>query len=378
MARQFSNGSRIIFCVDPVSDRSRRYSTAFFVVVLVAVAALSYVVLRPFFDAIAWAVVLAVALRPAWVRIERRTKRRSLAAAVTSILVAFLVLLPAILLSAALVGQAAQAAARLAAFLRVQEVSSIADLEKLPGVGRALAWVGENAGVTPDVIRQHTMDAAGAISGVVAATGGGVVVKLFQAVGTFLLTMFLLFFLLRDGEAMAEAVSDLLPLSRDGRRTTMRRLGTMLDSIFKGSLLTALIQGALGGVGWALAGLPSGFLAAAAMAFFSLLPIGGTALVWIPGAAVLALQGRTGAAIFLAAWGAAAVGSVDNFLKPLLIRGGGDLTTLVVFLGVFGGLNAFGLLGVFIGPITLATAQTLLEALRGYARNETEEAAPSG
>ncbi len=378
MVRQFSNASRIIVFVVPLEERSRRYSTAFFVVALVGIAALSYVILRPFFDAIAWAVVLAVALRPVWVRIERRTKRRSLAAAVTSILVAFLVLLPAILLGAALVGQAAKTALRLAAFLRSQEVSSIADLEKLPGIGRALAWVGENAGVTPEVLRQHSMDAAGKISGFLASKGGGVVVGFFGAIANFLLTMFLLFFLLRDGEGMAEALSELLPLSKDGRRTTMRRLGTMLDSIFKGSLLTALIQGALGGIGWALAGLPSAFLAAAAMAVLSLLPIGGTALVWLPGAALLALQGRTGAAIFLAAWGAAAVGSVDNILKPLLIRGGGELTTLVVFLGVFGGLAAFGLLGVFIGPITLATAQTLLEALRGYARSETEEAAPSG
>ncbi len=364
--------------MDPAPVRSRRYATAFFVVVLVAVAALSIVILRPFFDAIAWAIVLAVALRPVWVRIERRTKRRSLAAAVTSILVAVLVLLPAILLGTALLGQAGRAASRLAAFLRSQEVSSVGDLEKIPGIGSALAWVGETAGVTTEVLRQHSMESAGDVSRFLAAKGGGVVRGLFAAVGTFLLTIFLLFFLLRDGEAMAEAVSELLPLSKDRRRSTIRRLGTMLDSIFKGSLLTALIQGTLGGIGWALAGLPSGFLAAAAMAVLSLLPIGGTALVWLPGAAALALQGRTGAAIFLVIWGAAAVGSVDNFLKPLLIRGGGELTTLVVFLGVFGGLSAFGLLGVFIGPITLATAQTLLEALRGYARSETEESAPSG
>jgi predicted PurR-regulated permease PerM len=362
----------------PGPESSRRYAAAFFVVVLVAVAALSWVILRPFFTAIAWSIILAVALRPVWARIRRRAKRRSLAAAVTSILVAFLVLLPAILLGSALVGQAAAAASRFAAFLKAQEVSSIADLEKLPGIGRVLTWVGENAGVTPEVVRQHSLDAAGTISGFLASKGGGVVVGLFGAVGTFLLTMFLLFFLLRDGEEMARALSELLPMSEEGRRETMRRLGSMLDSIFRGSLLTALIQGALGGIGWALAGLPSGFLAAAAMAVLSLLPIGGTALVWLPGAAVLALQGRTGAAVFLVIWGAAAVGSVDNFLKPMLIGGGGDLTTLVVFLGVFGGLGAFGLLGIFIGPITLATGQTLLEALRGFAKSRAEEAAPAG
>jgi len=106
----------------------------------------------------------------------------------------------------------------------------------------------------------------------------------------------------------------------------------------------------------------------------SLLPIGGTAFVWLPGAAVLALQGRSGAALFLFLWGAAAVASVDNFLKPILIKGGGEMTTLVVFLGVFGGIAAFGLLGVFIGPIVLAMAQTFIETLRRLSREAAGEA----
>lgn len=346
-------------------SHARTYEKAFFVVVLVGVAALSYVILMPFLPAIAWAVVLAVALRPLWIRIERRFPRhRSVAAAIASLLVAGIVLLPAGLLGAALAAQAAQAAAKLGAYLRMQDVSKASDLLSIPGVRHALEWLQANAGVTPESVRQHAADLAGKLSALVASKGGGVVVGFFSALGTFLLTMFLLFFFLRDGDEMAEALSELLPFREEERKKAMRRLGGMLESIFKGSLLTALIQGTIGGIGWLLAGLPSPFLAGAAMAVLSLLPIGGTAFVWLPGAAALALQGRTGAAIFLFVWGAAAVGSVDNFVKPLLIKGGGELTTLVVFLGVFGGLTAFGLLGVFIGPIVLATAQTLLDALR--------------
>jgi len=358
------------------SRRSRPYATAFFVVLLVLVGALSVAILRPFFGAIAWAVVLAVAVRPVWLRIERLAgKRRGAAAGVTSLLVAFLVLLPTLLLGAALVSQAAHAATRFVDWVKSQDVSSPGDLATLPAVGPAFTWLRDHAGVTTEAVRQHAAELATKVSGTLAATGGGVVVGVFGAVGTIFLTMFLLFFFLRDGEAMAEQVSELLPLSTEERRETMRRLGAMLGSIFKGSLLTALFQGALGGIGWALAGLPSAFLAGAAMAVLSLLPIGGTALVWLPGAAVLAFQGRTGAAIFLAAWGILSVGSVDNFLKPILIKGGGEMNTLTVFLGVFGGITAFGLLGVFIGPIALATAQTLLEILRSRARRETEETA---
>ena len=356
------------------SRRSRPYATAFFVVLLVVVGALSVAILRPFFGAIAWAVVLAVAVRPVWLRIERLAgKRRGAAAGVTSLLVAFLVLLPTLLLGAALVSQAAHAATRFVDWVKSQDVSSPGDLATLPAVGPAFTWLRDHAGVTTEAVRQHAAELATKVSGTLAATGGGVVVGVFGAVGTFLLTMFLLFFFLRDGEEMAEQVSKLLPLAAEERRETMRRLGAMLTSIFKGSILTAVIQGALGGIGWAIAGLPLAFLAAAAMAVLSLLPIGGTALLWLPGAAVLAFQGRAGAAIFLVVFGALAVASVDNVLKPLLIKGGGELNTLTVFLGVFGGLAAFGLLGVFIGPIALATAQTLLETLRRRARSESEE-----
>lgn len=357
--------------------RSRAYAVALFVVLLAGTAVLSVVILAPFFSAIAWAIVLAVAVRPLWTRIERRfPAHRSLAAASTSLLVAVVVLLPAAILGTALATQAAQAATRFGVYLRTQAGPVPGDLSKLPGVDRAFDWLQENAGVTPTLVRQHTAEIAGKLSGFVAAKGGGLLAGFFGAVGTFLLTLFLLFFLLRDGEAMAEATSDLLPLSAAERRKTMQRLGTMLESIFKGSLLTALVQGVVGGIGWALAGLPSPVLAAAAMAVLSLLPIGGTAFVWLPGAAALAVQGRTGAAAFLFLWGAAAVGSIDNFLKPFLIKGGGELTTLVVFLGVFGGIAAFGLLGVFIGPVVLATAQTFLETLRGLSRESVGEAPP--
>jgi predicted PurR-regulated permease PerM len=146
----------------------------------------------------------------------------------------------------------------------------------------------------------------------------------------------------------------------------------MLQSIFRGSLLCALIQGATGGIGWAIAGLPSPFLAGAAMAVLSLLPVGGTALVWGPGAIACWLQGRPGMALFLAIWGLVVVSTLaDNVLKPLLIGGTTELSTLVVFLGVFGGLGAFGLLGLFIGPMVLAFGLTLLRILRETVHRDT-------
>jgi predicted PurR-regulated permease PerM len=105
------------------------------------------------------------------------------------------------------------------------------------------------------------------------------------------------------------------------------------------------------------------------MAVLSLLPVGGTAIVWGPGAIACWLQGRPGMAVFLAIWGVVVVSTLaDNVLKPLLIGGSSQLSTLLVFLGVFGGLGAFGLLGLFIGPMVLAFGLTLLQILRESTR----------
>src|SRR5262252_5820692 len=146
-----------------------------------------------------------------------------------------------------------------------------------------------------------------------------------------MLTIFLLFFLFRDGKAFVAAFTELLPLKASERERIVGSLGLMLQAIFRGSLLCGLIQGATGGLGWGLAGLPSPVLAGSFMALTSLLPVGGTALVWLPGAPWLWLGGSRSAAIFLGVWGAVLTSFVaDNVLKPLLMRGAGELHTLVV------------------------------------------------
>ena len=208
------------------------------------------------------------------------------------------------------------------------------------------------------------------------ALSGRLVLGLFNAMLTVLLVIFLLFFLFRDGEKMAAAAIDLLPTDADGRNRMGRSLQSMLAAIFRGSLMCALVQGVLGAIGWRIAGLPSPVLAGVAMAIVSLLPLGGTALVWLPGAVWAWSTGHHASSIFLLLWGAfVTVLLVDTVLRPMLVRGADELTTLIVFLGVFGGLAAFGLLGIFIGPVALAIAVALLEVMRGQAGSPRLDAA---
>ena len=347
------------------------YSLAFFLLLVLGTGVLCFVVLRPFLTAIAWGVILAVALWPLWRRLKARIPRRTtLAAAAFSVSAGLVVLLPAVLLGKAIVNQASAAVTSIGEALRARELRSLGDLLAVPGVGRAIAWAQERTGLSADGLQAKGAEFAARASTFLAAEGGSVALSFLDAILTFVLTLFLLFFLLVDGESMAEAISDLIPIDDAGRSKIIQSLGGMMESIFKGSLVCAVIQGASGGLSWLVAGLPSAILAGVAMGILSLLPLGGTAIVWLPGLIALFAQGRTGMAIFFLLWNVLVTSTLaDNVLKPLLIGNkDADLSTLVVFLGVFGGIPAFGLLGVFIGPMALAVGVMVIRVLRTLAR----------
>ena len=261
--------------------------------------------------------------------------------------------------------------------LRARELRSLGDVLAVPGVGRALGWIEARTGLTSDEMQSRGAEFAAKASAFLAAKSGDVALSFLDAVVTFVLTLFLLFFLLIDGEGMAEAVSDLFPIEDAERHRILQSLGGMLEAIFKGSLVCAMVQGASGGISWAIAGLPSAILAGVAMGILSLLPVGGTAIVWLPGLIALFVQGRTGMAIFFLLWNVLVTSLLaDNVLKPLLIgRKDTELSTLMVFLGVFGGIPAFGLLGVFVGPMALAVGLMLVRVLRSLARDARVSAA---
>jgi predicted PurR-regulated permease PerM len=194
------------------------------------------------------------------------------------------------------------------------------------------------------------------------------------ALGTaasFVLMLFVLFFVLRDGPAVAQQVVQMLPIEDRRRARLWQHLADVTRAVFLGIGLTALVQGILVGIGFWIAGLPSPLVFGVVAVLVALIPMVGSALVWAPGALFLAARGEYGYAIFLAAWGAVVVGMVDNFLRPMLISGRADVPTLAVFVGVMGGLAAFGFIGLFVGPIVLG----LLVALFRY-ESEERAAAP--
>ena len=351
--------------MDP-HENTRVYRVTFFLLATLGFGYLCYRVLTPFLAAIAWAIILAVALQTPWQALARRLpKHRGLAAALFTIATALIVILPTTVFVGVLASQAIDVASRVAAKLSAVQVRSFSDLVALPKVAQALDGIQRQLGISPEDFQKMATSFVAKASTTAAGVSGKLILSLFDTVLTFLLAIFLLFFFLKDGREMATGLFDLLPTDAAGRNELARSLQSMLTAIFRGSLLCALAQGIAGAVGWWIAGLPSPALAGAVMAVLSLLPVGGTAIAWLPGAIYLFSTDRPGSGAFLFAWGLLVTSILaDNVLRPILIRGAEELSTLVVFLGVFGGLAAFGLLGIFIGPVALALAITLLGAMR--------------
>ncbi len=339
-------------------------------------AALGYLVWRivmPLWQPLLWAVLLGALLAPLNLRLSRRLGNRPrLASTVTTLLAVLLFLLPVAVIAGAVAAQAAQLLGRLNAGAPSMANVVSMDLGHIPWLQQPLAWLGEHTGVTIAQVQGWIVAASKHVLQFLAASSGHVVLGALGTLVSFLLMLFVLFFVLRDGPDLAVKFVRMLPIEERRRARLWQHLAEVTRAVFMGIGLTALVQGALVGVGFWIAGLPSPLVFGVVAALFALVPLVGTTIVWGPGAIFLALAGDYGHALFLLLWGVIAVGMVDNFLRPLLISGRAEVPTLAVFIGVMGGLSAFGFIGLFLGPIVLG----LLVALFRYESEETDVVAP--
>ena len=214
-------------------------------------------------------------------------------------------------------------------------------------------------GLDPAKLMADLQDVALNASRFLLSHGAGVLSNLTGLLLHFGILLFLLFFLLRDGKDMLNHLKNFSPLGNHQEDRILQRIRDVARSVLLGSFLTALCQGLAGGVGLALCGIP-GLFWGTVMAFASLVPVIGTALIWLPAVGWLVLMGSWKAAIFLAAWSILVVGSIDNFLRPFLMGGKSGLSPFSVFLAVMGGVQLFGLAGILYGPLIIGFAAVML------------------
>ena len=158
---------------------------------------------------------------------------------------------------------------------------------------------------------------------------------------------------------MVVQIKYLAPLRKDQENKLINRIHAVARSALLGSFLTALCQGVAGGIGLWIVGIP-GLFWGTMMGFTSMVPMVGTALIWIPASIYLMLIGKMKAAVFLLAWCVFLVGAIDNFLRPFIMKGKAEMSPFYIFLAIIGGVQYFGLAGILYGPLILAFAMVML------------------
>jgi predicted PurR-regulated permease PerM len=176
----------------------------------------------------------------------------------------------------------------------------------------------------------------------------------------FILLPFCMFYFFKDGVKILKKIALISPLPEAYEENLWGKLSSMVKSIAVGVLLTAIVQGIAGGIGFLLAGIPNPIFWSTIMAVFSLVPLVGTAIIWVPAAIILIVMGSYGWGIFLIVWGVVVVGSIDNFLRPFLIGGKSNTYPLLTFFAILGGIAAYGVQGVLIGPLVLVVLMSFL------------------
>ncbi len=321
-------------------------------------------ILSPFVTVLMTAVVLTVVFYPIYKKVLKLFRgRESLASIFSCFLVFFIIVLP---LSAFILLITTEA----------QETYKIISSELSTGkYDKYLTWA--EGGYFFDLkteispffdldqvnLKQTILDVANDLKGFIINQ----TVSILGAISSILLSIFLLFFSMyyffKDGSRIVDKIGYLSPLPSVYELELFKRLNIIIKAIVFGVLMASVAQGVVGGVGFMIAGISGAVFWGTVIAFASLVPVVGTAFVWVPASVILAISGQYWAAIFLFAWGALVVGSVDNLVRPYLIQGAGSKAKtypLLTFFVILGGVFTLGFKGIIVGPILLMILLTFL------------------
>jgi len=328
-----------------------------------------YLILAPFLVSIAWAAVLVVVSYPAYEWLRQRLRPTS-AALVSTVGVTLILIVPSVLAMIGFVRQGVEAVQSIQFSIATGHLTWLADAwthlqHRFPSIG--------SDDVTT-AIHRYTAQAAE----FVAARLGTILKNTALFFFHLFVTILVMFYLYRDGDAMVERLRQVLPFeSGPGDRI----LGDARELIFASvtsSLAAAVVHALLGGFAFAVTGIKAPLFWGVMMGFFSFIPVVGSALVWVPAAVSLMVGGHLGRGIFLVIFCALIVGLVDNVMRPWLISGRAELGGLLVFISVLGGISVFGLLGVVLGPIIVATTASLLDLYAPPGSDGNNRSKPGG
>jgi predicted PurR-regulated permease PerM len=324
-----------------------------FLLLLAAVTLAFAWVLYPFYGAVLWAVVVAVLFAPVYRRLLQSMQgRANLAAAVTVLIIIAMVILPLAMIATSLV----QEAASLVAKIQSGEYDFGSYLKRiidaLPTWATALI---ERLNPTDfSALREQLKSGLMKGGQALAPQALSIGLNTFDFMIGLGIMLYLLFFLLRDGRAVAERIKEAIPLQGAQKAALFARFADVVRATVKGGILVAMAQGTLGGIAFWFLGIHAALLWAVLMAFLSLIPAIGATLVWLPVAIYFLATGAIWQGIGLILYGVLVIGLVDNLLRPFLVGKGSKLPDYVVLISTLGGIEVFGLNGFVVGPLIAA------------------------
>jgi predicted PurR-regulated permease PerM len=347
---------------DSAQDRARRIkSYRIFLLIIVAVSLyLSYLILLPFIDTVILAIILASFFNPLQIYLERRLKgRKNLAALIIVLIITFVIAIPVFVFTSTMVAQGLDTVNKTNEWIRAGKLQQ---LVQDPRINEYLARLQERfsflqiskVDVANDLL-YLSRDLGQFLLGRVAAILGNMA----SLVAQFFIMIFIAFYLVRDGGEMVQTIRYYIPLRAEQEDRIINGIRVVTKSVLLGTFLTAVCQGLVGGVAFAILDLP-GLFWGTITALASLIPLVGVYLVWVPIALYLLLLGETKSVVFLAIWSIVASGIIDNFVRPLLVKGKSKMSPFYIFLAILGGVQYFGLKGILYGPLILSFAMIMM------------------
>jgi predicted PurR-regulated permease PerM len=333
----------------PSPDREHR---ALVLLLATVTLALGWILL-PFFGTLMWSAIIALLFVPLNRRLLLRLKhRRTLAALLTILTAVVIVVVPFALLSMTLAREAVGLFARIQSGESSPVTSLRTAFDALPDWAASLL---RHFGMVDFDTLQHRLNARlEQAGGVIATKVFSLGQDTFEFVASVFITLYLAFFLIRDGDRIVHAMRRALPMSPGHKQELLHKFSVVIRSTVRGNLVVAAVQGALGGVAFWFLDLSGAVLWAVVMAFLSLLPAIGAALVWLPVALWFLATGAIWQALALTAWGVLVIGLVDNLLRPMLVGKATLMPDYVVMITTLGGMVVFGVNGFVLGPVIAA------------------------
>jgi len=319
-------------------------------VLLLLIAILSYLsfqLVQPYLPFVIGAVLLAYVLAPLQTKLEAETGSTA-AAALLVVGATVALLVPFAVLVLAIAGDA----------IRFAQEFTAGDVAEM--IEPAEAWLAEQFGQEVDLASEIATRLEG-LAELVVGTAPDVIGMLTNATIGLGLAVFVLFYVLRDGDRLMAWIQSATPLPDPVQTKLYGRVDDVTRAVLLGHVLVAIIQGAIAGIGLFVVGLPNVLLWTGVMILLALLPFIGTFLVWGPAGIYLLSIGSTVSGLFLLVYGTVIVGISDEYLRPVIVDRYAEISPAIIVIGVIGGLSAFGVMGLFIGPIIVGALKAAIE-----------------